>query len=89
MKPCQVQSWARRQRRQSLHEFQRLQHDMDGAVFPRGFEFEYHLPLAVDTQVRDADRRSRDVAVQLFQPFAITRLAVHACMQREPVHLDA
>ena len=57
--------------------------------FPRGFEFEYHLPLAVDTQVRDADRRSRDVAVQLFQPFAITRLAVHACMQREPVHLDA
>ena len=62
VEPYQVQSWPWHQRRQPLHELHRCQHDVGGAVAPRGFQFEDDVAVAVDGQAFVGDRRTRDVA---------------------------
>ena len=44
------------------------QHQVRGAVAPRGLELEYHLPRSVSLHPFVRERRAGDIAAHLFQP---------------------
>ena len=73
MKPYQVKTWLRHQRRQALHEFHRGEDDVRCAVAPPCIEFENCVAFAIDAQTLIGDRRARDVTGKLFYPFALRR----------------
>jgi len=85
MKPDQVQSRPRHQRGQPLHELQRAHDQVRRSVAPRRLELELHLPCRVELHPLVRERRSRDVAAQLFQSLAVERLETHCGVQAEAV----
>jgi hypothetical protein len=89
MKPDEVQPRPRHQRRQPLHELQRAQHQVRGAVAPRCLELELHLPCRVELHPLVRQRRPGDVAAQLFQPLAVMCADPHRGVQAEPVDVGA
>jgi hypothetical protein len=88
-KPDQVQPRPRHQRRQPLHELQRIHDQMGRSIAPRRLELELHLAGGVELDPLVRQRRPRDVAAQLLQPLAVVRLDPHRGVQAETVDVGA
>ena len=77
MKTDQMQTRARHQCGQALHEFQRQHPDVRGAVAPRAFELQHDLPRFIALESLVGDRGARDVAAQAFELLALVRATAH------------
>ena len=79
---------ARHQRRQALHELQRLHDDMGGAVFVCTLELQDDLAGAITFEPFIGDGRAGDIAAQVFQLLALIGAPAHRRMQAKAVRVD-
>jgi hypothetical protein len=84
----QMQTRARHQSRQALHELQRLHDDMGGAVFVRTLQLQYDLAGAVTLEPFVSDGRPGNVAAELLQFFTPIGAPAHRRVQAKAVRVD-
>ena len=89
MKTDKVQVWARHQRGQALHEFERRHLDVRGALAPRALELQHDITSAIALEPFVGDRGTRDVAAQAFEFLTLMRATAHPGMQAEAVRIGA
>ena len=64
---AQLETRAGHERRQALHELQRLHDDMSGAVFVRTLQLQHDLAGAITFEPFIGDGRPSDIAAELLQ----------------------
>src|SRR5262245_1588451 len=79
---------ARHQSRQALHELQRLHDDMGGAVFVRTLQLQYDLAGAVTLEPFVGDGRPGDIAAELIEFFTLIGAPAHRRMEAKAVRVD-
>src|SRR5262245_19835171 len=84
----QMETRARHQSRQALHELQRLHEDMGGAVFVRTFQLQYDLAGAVTLEPFVGDGRPGNVAAELLQFQTLIGAPAHRRMEAKAVRVD-
>ena len=80
----QVHPRCRHQRRETLHQIQRFEHDVRGAIPVRRLERVAHLTGCRQRQALAGHRRTAHIPAQPFEIRALIRRNVHACVQGEP-----
>ena len=71
MEANKVESGARDQGGQSLHEFKRRHHNVGGSVSIRALELQYDIACSVTFKSLIGNRRTRDVSAQAFELIAL------------------
>ena len=77
VKADQVQTRARHQCGQALHEFQRRHPDVRGAIAPGALQLQHDATRAILLEPFVGDRGARDVAAQAFEFLALMLPAAH------------
>ena len=77
----------RRHRRQTLQEFQRLEHQLPRAVVPRRLQLQRDAAVAPQPQPLLREGRTQDISAQTLQPRPIVRRHPHVGVQVEPVQV--
>src|SRR5919106_999065 len=88
MEADQMEPRARHQRRQALHELQRLHDDMGGAVFVRTLQLQHNLAGAIALEPLVGDGRPGDVAAELLQFFTLIGAPARRRMEAKAVRVD-
>ena len=84
----QVQTRARHQRGEFLHELQRLHDDIGGAVFVGTLQLQNDLAGATEFEPFVGDGRPGDIAAELLQFFTLIGAPAHHRMQAKAVRVD-
>ena len=88
MEANQVESGARDQSGQSLHEFKRRHGDVGGPVSIRALERQHDIACAVTFESFIGNGRARNVAAQAFKLVTLIGGAAHVGMQAKAVFAD-
>ena len=88
MEANKIESGARDQGGQSLHEFKRRHHHVGGSVSIRALELQDDIACSVTFKSLIGNRRTRDIATQAFELITLIGGAAHAGMQAKAVLAD-
>ena len=84
-----MQAWARHQRREPLHEFQRRHKEVRGAITISRLKPEHHLPGRIEREPFFGHGRASDIAAQVFEFLALVGATTHRRAQAEAVRVGA
>ena len=88
MEANEMETRARHEGGQALHELQRLHDDMGGAVFVGTLQLQYDLAGTVMLETFVGDGRPGDVAAELLQFFTLIGAPAHRRVQAKAVRVD-